>query len=93
MLAATRSSVFAWAVFVGEGVGGAAGWNCGALSPGRRVNGRRRRAATGRSGERAELAGGEGVEGAEAVVEFGGGQALLAVEGAEEIACGPFALL
>jgi len=37
------------------------------------VDGPGKRAATGRSGERAELAGGEGVEGAEAVGEFGGG--------------------
>src|SRR5260370_21095535 len=34
---------------------------------------------------RAELAGGEGVEGAEAGGEFGGGEAALAVQAAEEI--------
>jgi hypothetical protein len=40
---------------------------------------------------RGELAGGEGVEGAEAVVEFGGGQAALAVEPAEKIGGGTLA--
>jgi hypothetical protein len=84
---------FAWAAFAGEGVGGAAGWNWDALPSGPRANGRRKRAARDQSGERAELAGGEGVEGAEAIGEFGGGQALLAVEAAEKIAGGPFALL
>jgi len=49
---------FAWAAFAGEGVGGAAGWNCDALSSGRRVNRPGKRAVAGRSGERAELAGG-----------------------------------
>lgn len=43
--------------------------------------------------KRAEFAGGEIVEGAEAVGEFGGGETLLAVEPAEEIACGEFAFL
>jgi hypothetical protein len=38
-----------------------------------------------------ELAGGEDVEGAEAVVEFGGGQAALAVEPAEKIGGGTLA--
>jgi len=37
---------------------------------------------------RGELAGGEGVEGAETVIEFGGGQAALAVEPAEKIGGG-----
>ena len=81
---------FAWAAFAGEGVGGTAGWNWEAAPSGRRGNGRRKRAA---SGERAELAGGERVECAEAISEFGGGEALLAVEAAEEIARRPFALL
>jgi hypothetical protein len=40
---------------------------------------------------RSELAGGEGVEGAEAGVEFGGGQGALAVEPAEKIGGGTFA--
>jgi hypothetical protein len=71
------------AAFAGEGVGGAAGGNWDAL----------KRAATDRSGERAELAGGERVEGAEAIGEFGGGEALFAVEAAEEVARGTFALL
>ena len=57
---ADKDRSFAWSAFAGEGVGGAAGWNGDALSPGRRVNGSRRRAATDRSGERAKLAGGEG---------------------------------
>jgi len=44
-----------------------------------------------RKQRRAELAGGEGVEGAEAGGEFGGGQAALAVEAAEKIGGGfPF---
>jgi len=42
---------------------------------------------------RAELAGGEGVEGAEAGGEFGGGQAALAVEAAEKIIGGLFPFL
>src|SRR5260370_37954575 len=42
---------------------------------------------------RAELAGGEGVEGAEACGEFGGGQAALAVEAAEKIGGGGFPFL
>ena len=42
---------------------------------------------------RAELAGGEGVEGAEAGGEFGRGQAALAVEAAEKIVGGPFPFL
>ncbi len=55
-----------------------------------RVGGVKRGAAhaagIGNGGDRrAELAGGEGVEGAEAVGEFGGGQAALAVEPAEKI--------
>lgn len=90
----------AWAAFTGEGIGGAAGWGRDALKraprdrPGRgRVNGARRSAATERGTERAELAGGEGVKGAEAGGEFDGGQALVAVEGAEEIARGSLALL
>jgi len=40
---------------------------------------------------RRELAGGEGVEGAEADVEFGGGQAALAIEPAEKIGGGTLA--
>ena len=40
---------------------------------------------------RGELAGSEGVEGAETVVEFGGGQAALAVEPAEKIGGGTLA--
>jgi hypothetical protein len=40
---------------------------------------------------RGELAGGEGVEGAETGVEFGGGQAALAVEPAEKIGGGTLA--
>jgi hypothetical protein len=40
---------------------------------------------------RGELAGGEGVEGAETSVEFGGGQAALAVEPAEEMGSGTLA--
>jgi hypothetical protein len=40
---------------------------------------------------RGELAGGEGVEGAEAGVELGGGQAALAVEPAEKIGGGTLA--
>ncbi len=40
---------------------------------------------------RGELAGSEGVEGAETGVEFGGGQAALAVEPAEKIGGGTFA--
>jgi hypothetical protein len=42
---------------------------------------------------REELAGGEGIEGAEACVEFGGGQALLAIERAEKVGGGTFAFL
>ena len=42
---------------------------------------------------RRELAGGEGVEGAEAGGEFGGGQAAFAVEPAEEITGGAFPFL
>jgi hypothetical protein len=84
---------FARAAFAGEGVGGAAGWNGDPLPSGPRVYGRRKRAATDRSSEGAEFAGGEGVEGAEAIGEFCGGEALLAVEAAEEIARGTFALL
>src|SRR6267142_3178229 len=42
---------------------------------------------------RAELAGGEGVEGAEAGGEFGGGQAALTVEAAEKIVGGLFSFL
>jgi len=88
-----RDVGFAGAAFAGEGVGGTAGWNWDALSSGPRVNVPRKRAARDRSGERAEFADGEGVEGAEAIGEFGGGEALVAVEAAEEIARGPFALL
>ena len=40
---------------------------------------------------RGELAGGEGVEGAETGVELGGGDAALAVEPAEEMGGGTFA--
>jgi len=40
---------------------------------------------------RGEFAGGEGVEGAEAGVEFGGGQAAVAEEPAEKIRSGTFA--
>lgn len=90
MCLAGKSGGFAWAAFAGEGVGGPAWWDGDAAPSGRRGNGPRKRAA---GGERAELAGGEGVEGAEAIGEFGGGEALLAVEAAEEIARGPFALL
>jgi hypothetical protein len=42
---------------------------------------------------RAELAGGEGVEGAEAGGEFGSGEAALAVEAAEKIGGGGFPFL
>jgi hypothetical protein len=42
---------------------------------------------------RAELAGGEGVEGAEARGKFGGGQAALAVERTEKILGGAFPFL
>ncbi len=46
------------------------------------------------SGEgRTEFAGGEGVEGAEAGGQFGGGQAALAVEAAEKIVGGLFSFL
>lgn len=48
----------------------------------------------GQAGKRSwELAGGEGIESAEATSEFGGGQAALAVEPAEEIVCGPLPFL
>jgi hypothetical protein len=90
--------------FAGEGVGGAAGWsgdalpsrrggNWDALSSGRRVGGSRRRAGSDGRNEGAELAGGEGFEGAEAGFEFEGGEGAFAVEPAEEIADGTFALL
>jgi hypothetical protein len=42
---------------------------------------------------RAELAGGEGVEGAETGGEFGGGEVALAVEAAEKIGGGGFPFL
>ena len=42
--------------------------------------------------DRAEFAGGEAVEGAEAVAKFGGGQAVLAIEPAEEVRGGTLAL-
>jgi hypothetical protein len=62
---------------VGEGVGGAA-WDALKSAPtglltGRRVDGCGKCAGADGRNERAELAGGEGVEGAEAVGEFGGG--------------------
>jgi hypothetical protein len=48
----------------------------------------------GRWGEKgAELAGGEGFQGSQASVEFGGGQAAQAVEGAQKIFGGAFSLL
>jgi hypothetical protein len=86
----SRRLAAGWAAFAGEGVGGAARRNWDALPSKLRPG---KRAPTRRSGERAELADGEGVEGAEAIGEFGGGEALLAVEVAEEIARGAFALL
>src|SRR6266852_8897060 len=46
-----------------------------------------------RSYGRAELAGGEGVEGAEAGGEFGGGQAAFSVKAAEKIVGGFFSFL
>jgi hypothetical protein len=42
---------------------------------------------------RGEFAGGEGIEGAETRVEFGGSQALLAIERAEKVGGGTFAFL
>lgn len=60
---------------------------------GSRVNGRGKRDGARQSDRRAEFAGGQGVQGAEAIGEFGGGEALVAVEAAEEIARGAFALL
>ena len=48
----------------------------------------------GGGGERGrQLAGGQGIQGAEAAGEFGGGYAALAVEGAQKVFCGRFAFL
>ena len=52
-----------------------------------------KRAATDRSGERAEFAGGEGVQDAEAGFELDGGEGAFAVEPTEKIAYGSCALL
>src|SRR5713101_6677306 len=70
------------------------GGPCGQDSSGEwRVTRRRRTAkrSVGVVDGRGELAGSEGVEGAEAGVEFGGGEAALAVEPAEKIGGGTLA--
>src|SRR5579859_2891222 len=80
------------AAFAGEGVGGPAGWaGEGCTGGGFRVNGFTFGGLTVK--KRRELAGGQGVQGAEACGEFDGSQAALAIEPAEEIASGPLTFL